>query len=195
MRLAIAFLLVCLAWLPALVTSAPALGSGSPAGIPTQPPAVLVQEDPGLTSFGGSFSSRDVRLSISRSVCDRVDVAVLVTPDCPFDLRLRVLLVRDVVPLRVEAEFGVGRSLLLGSLHLGPVRVDVARSWGKDVGGWCALRLAARADVSFVVGARFAPGSTLPVAGFSWRPSTRALWSLTALFDGRGPAIAVGGVG
>ncbi|MDD5264527.1 MAG: hypothetical protein PHU43_06790 [Candidatus Bipolaricaulis sp.] len=188
MRPAIALLLVCLAWLPAL-------GGGAPAGIPTQPPAALVLEDPGGTSFGGLFSFRDARLSVSRSVCDRVDVAVLVTPDCPFDLRLRVLLVRDVVPLRVEAEVAAGHALLLGSLHLGPVRADAARAWGKEAGGWCVVRLAARADVSFVVGARFACGSILPVAGFSWRPSTRALWSLTALFDGSGPAIAVGGVG
>jgi hypothetical protein len=187
MRRMIALFLVCLAWLPAL-------GGGSPAGIPTQPPAVLVQEDPGATSFGGSLSSHDARLSISRSVCDRVDVAVLVTPDCPFDLRLRVLLIRDVFPLRVEAEVGAGSALLLGSLHLGPLRVDAARAWGKEAGAWCVVRLAARADVSFVVGVRSVRGSILPVAGFSWRPSTRALYSLTALFDGSGPAIAVGGV-
>ncbi|MCX6093669.1 MAG: hypothetical protein NTY63_02445 [Candidatus Bipolaricaulota bacterium] len=186
MKSAIALLLLCAAG-PAVL--------GTPAGIPVEPPAVLVQGDAGLTSFAASFSFCDAEFVISRSLCDRLDVAAVVTLECPFDPRLRVLLIRDLVPLRVEAEFGMGRALLLSSLRLGPVRLDAARCWGRDAGGWCVLRLAARPDVSFVAGVRLGAGSCVPLAGFSWRPSARALWSLTALFDGTGPRIAVGGVG
>ncbi|MEN6368372.1 MAG: hypothetical protein ABFD77_01570 [Thermotogota bacterium] len=168
---------------------------GSPAGIPTEPPAALVQGDVGLTSFAASLSFHDAEFVISRSVCDRVEVAAAITLGCPFDLRLRILLVRDLVPLRVEAELALRRVLLLSSLYLGPVHLDAARCWGRDAGGWCALRLAARADVSFVAGARFAAGSVLPMVGFSWRPSRRASWSFTMLFDESGPAITAGGLG
>lgn len=196
MRLSIGRLARCLPACAALAvaTSTAALGVGHASGIPLDPPGLLVQEAPGATSFAASFSLRDARFTLSRSVGERFDVAAVVTTTCPFDLRLRTLLFRDLVPLRVEVELGLGGALLLSSVRLGPVHVDVARSWGDDDGGWGVVRWAPRVDVGLVVGARFGRGAVAPVAGFWWRPVARALWNVSALFDGTALRAVVGGV-
>jgi len=170
-------------------------GGGRPGGIPTAPPALLVQGDLGLTSLFVSFSGHGTQLVLSRSVSDRLDVAAVVTSECPFAVRLRALLVRDLPPLRVEAEFGFDGILLLGSLHLGPVRLEIGRSWGDAARRWSVVRFAPRRNTALFVGACAVSGSVRPLAGLSWHPPRWALWSLAVQFDGTGLEISVGGVG
>ncbi|MDD4903123.1 MAG: hypothetical protein PHX77_01310 [Candidatus Bipolaricaulis sp.] len=191
------FFVLCAAMLAAFAFDGSVFASrgGRPGGIPTDPPALLVQGDPGRTSLFASFSGHGAQLVLSRSVGERLDVAAVVTSDRPFDVRLRTLWVRDLPPLRVEAELGSDGILLLGSLHLGPVRVEIGRSWGDGARGWGLVRFAPRMDVACFVGVSAAGGSVRPLAGVSWRPYRRALWNVAVRLDGTGVQIAVGGVG
>ncbi len=157
--------------------------AGHPAFVPVDPPAALVQADPGRTTFTLCVDSAEWFATVSRSVSDACDVALVLGSQCPLELRARVLLPTPF-PLRSEMELGRSRIAVMAALWLGPVRLVGTRSWGSDV----PVRIASYAsDTRFVAAAGVEiDGRWRPFVSATWCPDAVPLWtvSLTATSDG-----------
>lgn len=122
------------------------------------PPAQAVRAADWTTPIVGRMSIRGVldfsgwELAVSRSLLDRVEVAVVVGSQAPmrFEGTARVL---DLVPFRISIGYRAGRLTAAGSLHIGPVRLALKR----DIARRCAAH--------WTVAAALAPRIALAVEG------------------------------
>jgi hypothetical protein len=168
---------------------------GHPAFIPMDPPTTLVEGGAGRSSIQATVGAGALGLSIARSIGPRIDVVATASRGSLFDLSIRTLWVRNLLPVRVETEVARGRATVLTTLLLGPVHVSFGRSW-QSVGGrsWAALRLASRADFFLAIELEFVGGRFKPSAGFTWLPFANRLIGLNCVITANGPRISLGSV-
>jgi hypothetical protein len=176
--------------LAALVLLAAPSAAGHPAFLPIDPPAALVEADPGGTTFVLSLEPTGWLATISRSLTNLCDIALAVGSRDPLDLRARVL-IPVPSPLRVEIEAGATHIALMAALWLSPMRLVGTRSWGSGV----PLRFAAYASDSCLVAT---VGVEIderwkPFVGATRRLESAPLWTVTLTVRTDGLRLGVGG--
>lgn len=142
------------------------------------------------TSLWGRSSGTGWQVHVQRSLLPRLDIAARITPQSPFALEARALIVKDLLPLQVSTSVGPGYVSLHAAVLLGPVHIDYGRTWGLDNQLWGAVTLSANARMALFAGWEIRTG---PLAGVRIFPSGTALWEVTLIFcDGR-VGVGIGG--
>jgi hypothetical protein len=163
---------------------------GHPAFLPVDPPAALVQADPGRTTLSFCVDSTEWSATVSRSVSDACDVALTLGSRCFPGLAARVLLPTPL-PLRAELELGTTRIALMTALWLGPVRLVGTRSWGNDVPVSVAVYAS---DARFIAATGVEVGGHgRPFVSATWCPDAAPLWTLSLTAASDGLRLSIGG--
>jgi hypothetical protein len=156
-------------------------------------PTAIVHGDPGRTTVSFGVSEAGCRASIARTVASRLEISATVSEERLFDLGARVVLIEDLGPLSVATAAAAGRLSLLSTLLLGPVHVNLGRTWGDDNARWATLELSPHPRLSLLVGLEGRTGRAGAVAAIRWYPGRTGLWGLSLLIRRAGAEIRVGG--
>ncbi len=165
--------------------------TGHPLFVPVDPDIALVQADPGRTTFTWTVNSHDWSATLARSVSRTCDVVAAVGSDVPPALRVRALVLPSLFPLETAVEIGWRRLAVLGTLHLGPIRLVGDRAWGDDAGTRLALHAA---DPRFAIAAGVETGrESRPFVSATWFQDAAPLWCISFILTTGGLRLAIGG--
>jgi hypothetical protein len=130
---------------------------------------------------------------VARCVTRRIEVTALSSFADPFDLDVKVVLLKDFVPLFVSATLGTDGIGVVSTLFFGPVRIDWGRTWGKGACRWGSAYLSARPRLSMFIGVEATETAAEPFAGVRIFPSGHGLWEIGVSIRQDGFRLSAGG--
>ena len=155
-------------------------------------PVAITLGDRGYTGLKLGFLADGPIFQIGRAIDDRIDVRATITPQEPFSMGIRALLLRGFGPLNVALDLSGEGLIMIAALSLGPLRIDWGRTLGKDEKKWgtitasktqwfsLVLGLEHSVRYSFLGGVRFFPGG--------------GCWGLSILMQEQRWTVSVGGI-
>jgi len=156
------------------------------------PEAVLLG-DPGRVSMFLRLASGDWSGQITGSLSSRLDLAATVHAANLFDPKIRLLLVRDLLPLNVLIEGSLHRVSWVATLFLGPVHFNLGRTWGETKTRWGYVQYAFHQSMTLILGLDKQGGVLRPILGLRVHPGRTRLWGASLVVTRGGLRIAVGG--
>jgi hypothetical protein len=161
-------------------------------GLRDLPEAVLLG-DPGHVSFSLAAASDGWKATLDGSLSPRVDVSISVAPRSLFDPELRLLLVRDLLPLNVVVAAGLDRISFVATLFLGPVRVGFGRVY-KTIGErWATVQHAFSQRGAILLGVDERSGRIGAILGIRIHPGRTRLWGVSLVVTRDGARLTIGG--
>ena len=157
-------------------------------------PSAVPIGSPGIVSARASLSTTGWNVAVTGSLTSRVDVAFRVDAETPFDPELRLLLVRDLLPVNVAVIAGLDRITLATTLRLGPVHLAYGRSWGEIERRWAYTQYAFDQRVTSLLGLEESGGALEPILGLRLHPGEERTWGLSLIFDGESIRLSIGGL-
>ena len=157
------------------------------------PEAILIGS-PGLVSAVVSLSATGWRGAVVGSLTSRVDVAFGIDGGSPFDPELRLLVVKDLLPLNAAVFVGFDRITLASALLLGPVHLDYGRTWGEAARRWAYVQYAYNQRLTTLIGLEEVSGALGPILGLRLHPGEVRTWGLSLLFTQTGLRLSIGGL-
>jgi len=157
-------------------------------------PSAVPIGSPGIVSATVSLATTDWRAIVVGSLTSRVDVAFRVDAETPFDPELRLLVVRDLLPLNVAVVAGLDRIALASTLRLGPVHLAYGRLWGETERRWAYTQYAFDQRVTSLIGLEESAGALGPILGLRLHPGERRTWGLSLVFASGRLRLSIGGL-
>ena len=136
--------------------------------------------------------TRGPRLVVRQSVAPRLEIVAEASASELFDLQASVLVVRDLHPLSIAVRLAAGRVSLLSSLFLGPVGLDIGRTWGSGAARWADLWFAPHPQLTLGLGIEETGGRIGPEIAFRWRPACAPHGWIAFRAGIGGPEISIG---
>jgi len=151
----------------------------------------LVQGEAGRTSISIELGKGGFAGTIARGISGRADLAATVGEE-EFDLEGR-LLAFDLSPVGVLFTASFRGFAALMRLSLGPVRLDIARSWRGEKGRRLTVSVFPVEQLFFLAGWEERDGGSSPFLAFRVNPGRNALFGICVLISGDSLAVEVGG--
>jgi hypothetical protein len=148
---------------------------------------------PGGTRIDVACGPFGAMAQVVRGVTRRIEVSASSSCADPCDLDIKVVLVKDLVPLFVAATLGTDGIGVVSTLFFGPVRIDWGRTWGTGACRWGSVHLSARPRLSMFIGVEATETAAEPFAGVRIFPSGHGLWEIEGSVRGDGFRLSVGG--
>jgi len=136
----------------------------------------LVQGEAGRTSISIEYGGGGFAGTISRGVSAQIDLAATAGED-RFDLEGRLLAI-DLPPLGILLTASFRGFGVLTRLSLGPVRLDIARGWGKGGRRRVTVSVFPVKRIFLLAGWEGGDGGSSAFLGLRLNPGRDALWGL-----------------
>ena len=156
-------------------------------------PEAILGGDVGGASLACELSLQGWRGSITRNLSPRIDVSASMSAQNMFDLDVRVLVVKNLLPLNVVVALSSQRLSLISTLFLGPVHVNYGRTWGEEGVRWGYLQHAFHQTMSILIGLEQRNDAIGAILGLRIHPGRTRLWGASLLVTSRGARLTVGG--
>ncbi len=154
--------------------------------------SAMILLPPGATRIDVTCGPLGLTGCVERIVTPRIGGAVAVGTNVPFGLGVKVVLVKNLVPLFVTATLGTEGVDFVSTLFFGPVRIDWGRTWGKAPARWGSVQLDANPHLSLLVGVERCGNRVGPFAGVRVFPSGHGLWEIGVSVRSDGIRLSVG---
>jgi hypothetical protein len=130
------------------------------------------------TSVASSWATgTDAGLSFTRAIDPHVLMTGSITAQSSLDLRLCLKAPLELAPAFLALELSPSRMTGLMTLFLGPVALDLGRTWFDPV-RWVIVQVAVHPQLTLFVMGEERGGRILPYAGFRWFPEETARWEI-----------------
>jgi hypothetical protein len=179
------FLVICCVGLTA---------AGSPPGASFGRSSAMILLPPRGTRIDIMSGPFGTAARVERVVTSRIEAAVSSRPGDLFDLAVKIVLVKDLVPLFVAMTLATDGIGVLSTLFFGPVQIDWGRAWGVETCRWASVQLSARSRLSMFVGVDADKTPVEPFAGVRVFPGGHGLWEIGISVGRDGIRLSAGGV-
>ena len=149
---------------------------------------------PGATRIDVACGPIETTAWVQRTLTPRIEATATSCPSDLFDLSVKIVLLKNLVPLFVAATLGTDGIGVVSTLFFGPVQVDWGRLWGQGARRWGSVQLSARPRLSMFVGLDAFGTAVEPFAGVRIFPSGHGLWEIDVSVRPDGIRLSAGGV-
>jgi len=157
-------------------------------------PGAIVVGEAGRVTGALSAGTGGPTGSVVASLGRRVDLAMAASASSLFDPELRLLVVRDLLPLNVLLSMGCDRVAFAATLFLGPVHVSFGRRWDSAPTRWATVEHAFSQRGTIVLGLDERSNALGAILGVRVFPGRTRLWGLSFLVTRDGIRVTMGGV-
>lgn len=167
--------------------------TGAPSGAWFGRSSAMILLPPGGTWIGLACGPSGTTAQVARGVTPRIEVSASSSSADLFHLAVKVVLVKNLVPLFVAATLGAEGIGVVSTLFFGPARLDWGRTWGQGACRWGSVHLSARPRLSMFFGAEVTKTVVEPFAGVRSFPSGHGLWEIGISVRRDGIRLSAGG--
>jgi hypothetical protein len=153
----------------------------------------MILPPPGGTRIDVAIGPLGTIARVGRVLTPRIEAAASSCSSDLFDLTVKIVVVKGLVPLFVATTLGTDGIGVLSTLFFGPVRIDWGRTWGKEARRWGSVQLSARPRLSMFVGVDAVETSVEPFAGVRVFPEGHGLWEIGISVRRDGIRLSAGG--
>jgi len=157
-------------------------------------PMGIVLGSRGSVSIAGRVSIDGWQATITGSLTERIDLRMAASQTSLFRPEMRVLVIRNLQPLRVVASVAPDSVSFAATLLLGPVHVSLGRSWEPSPLRWGYTQWAATQQLTVLVGVDHRLGRLGPILGLRVHPRDVRLRGASLIWSDGEIRISMGGV-
>ena len=170
------------------VTCAEGLGP-----IATKLLAAMPIMEQGMTQLAISTGTKESQVVVSRAIASYALVRGSASTSGSLGLCVRLLAPLELAPAFLAVELDSRRVTGLMTLFLGPVSIDLGRTWF-DPSRWMLVQLVVHPRLTMVIGGIQQSGKVEPQVGWRLFPTGSARWEVGMMFERHEIKLSFGGI-